>query len=169
MAENFRNKQWFKNLSQERKDKICKKFNIDEKTLKKAGRETEDGRIVINLLKIDHINTTPKLWIKCYDEFIKNNVYGNDLNWDFENLEDMRLRMASIYCFINPEVEGKWLKYKSTLHNDLNIKDTYKRVLYWVNEAKECLTDKDYVEYCSFQIYSQCRRLFESDLKIIKS
>ena len=44
MADNFRNKQWFKNLSQDRKDEICKKFDIDEKTLKKAGRETSDGQ-----------------------------------------------------------------------------------------------------------------------------
>ena len=55
MADNFRNKQWFKNMSQERKDEICKKFDIDEKTLRKCGRETDDGRIVINLLKIDHL------------------------------------------------------------------------------------------------------------------
>ena len=49
MAENFRNKQWFKKMSQECKDEICKKFDIDEKTLRKCGRETEDGHIVIKV------------------------------------------------------------------------------------------------------------------------
>ena len=55
MAENFRNKQWFKNMPQERKDEICKKFDINENTLRKCGRETEVGRIVIDLLRVDHL------------------------------------------------------------------------------------------------------------------
>ena len=74
MAENFRNKQWFKNMSQERKDEICEKFLIDETTLKKAGRETDDGRIVINLLKIDKLNYTPKPWIDYYKILSSNTI-----------------------------------------------------------------------------------------------
>ena len=62
MADNFRNKQWFKNLSQDRKDEICKKFDIDEKTLKKAGRETSDGQIVIDMLRIDNLQHTTEFW-----------------------------------------------------------------------------------------------------------
>jgi len=166
MAENFRNKQWFKNLSQERKDEICAKFDIDEKTLKKAGRETEDGRIVVDLLRIDHMLHTPELWDVCYNALIKNDIFNNSLNWDINEVDDMILRMSSIYNFINPDV--KFLKYKSSLKNDLFAKDAYKRLLKWVNYAKEDLTDVKSVKFSSYQIYSQVKCLLDSDLKLIK-
>lgn len=170
MAENFRNKQWFKNLSQERKDKICKKFDIDEKTLKKAGRETKDGRIVIDILRIDHLNTVPELWNKCYDAYNKYSIFSDDqFKWDLTNINDMIMRMHNLYSYMHPEYINTVFKYKSNLKNDLYVKDTYERAVKWINTAKEYLTDKDYVKYCSFQVYSQCRCLLESDLKIIKS
>ncbi len=166
MAENFRNKQWFKNMSQERKDDICKRFDTDEKTLRKAGRETEDGRIVIDLLRMDHLIHTPELWDNCYDTFIKNNVFDNYLRWDFIEVNDMVLRMSSLYYFINSDV--KFLKYKSSLKNDLFVKEAYKHVLNWDNKAKIDLTDKDYVKFCCYQIFIQTRCLLETDLKLIK-
>ena len=89
MADNFRNKQWFKNMSQERKDEICKKFDIDEKTLRKAGRETDDGRIVINLLKIDNFLHKPESWIE-YNKVIEKNklkVCEGTIEEQIENLK----------------------------------------------------------------------------------
>jgi len=166
MAENFRNKQWFKNLSQDRKDELCNKFNIDEKTLKKAGRETEDGRIVIDLLRIDHISYTPEIWDICYNAFINNNVFDNKLKWDFTGVDDMVIRMSSLYNFVNSD--EKLLKYKSSLKNDLFVKDAYKRLLKWVNYAKEDLTDVNSVKFSSYQIYSHVRCLLDSDLKLVK-
>lgn len=168
MAENFRNKQWFKNLSQERKDSICKKFDIDEKTLKKAGRETGDGRIVVDLLRIDHILHTPEIWDVCYDAYIKYSIFSDDqFNWDLINITDKIMRMYNLYSYVHPEYINTVFKYKSNLKNDLFVKDAYKRVLKWVNYAKEDLNNEEDVKFSSYQIYSQVKCLIESDIKLI--
>ncbi len=166
MAINFRNKQWFKNMSQERKNDICKRFDTDEKTLRKAGRETEDGRIVIDLLRMDHLIHTPNFWDDCYNAYVKNDIFNNSLKWDFVEVNDMVLQMSSLYNFVN--FDAKFIKYKSSLKNDLFVKEAYKHVLNWVNKAKNNITDKDYVKFCSYQIFIQTRCLFETDLKLIK-
>ena len=170
MAENFRNKQWFKNLSQERKDSICKKFDIDENTLKKAGRETSDGRIVIDLVRIDHLTTVPELWNDCYNAYTKYSIFSDDqFKWDLTNTTDKIMRMYNLYSYMHPEYLNTVFKYKSNLKNDLYVEDTYKRVLKWVNTAKEDLEDKEYLTFYCYHIYSQVRCLIESDLKLVKS
>ena len=80
----------------------------------------------------------------------------------------MMHRMTQLYCFINPEFEGNLLKYKSSLSNDLFVKDAFKRVVKWINYAKEDMTDIKGVRFSSYQIYSQVRCLIDSDLKLIK-
>lgn len=167
MAENFRNKQWFKNMSQERKDEICKKFDIDEKTLRKAGRETEDGRIVIDILRIDHILHKPKIWDECYKAFIEDDCFNSELKWEFDDVNDMFVRICHLYNDINSNT--KYKKYNSNLHNDLLVKQSYKYIRHWVDEAKYDLTDKDHVKFCCYQIYTHARVLLESDLNIIKA
>ena len=89
MADNFRNKQWFKNMSQDRKDELCHKFDIDEKTLRKCGRETNDGRIVIDLLRLDHLCHTPESW-KEYNKVIQSNkinICEGTIDEQVENLK----------------------------------------------------------------------------------
>lgn len=54
MAENFRSKKWFNELSPERKAEICKKFEITEDVLKHAGRLNKDGNVVIDLLRVSY-------------------------------------------------------------------------------------------------------------------
>lgn len=157
MAENFRNKQWFKKISQEEKDYICNELLIDEKTLKHAGRETEDGRVVINLLRIDHINYTPKIWDNCL-KLLKKNV-------DILNTTDSSLEYyKSLYKIFNPDV--KYLSYKDNAHNNVFLQQTSKYVTSWINKF---LNNDEYEKnYCAYQIYAQLYRLFESDLQIIK-
>ena len=161
MAENFRNKQWFKNMSQERKDEICKKFDIDEKTLKKAGRETEDGRIVINLLKIDHLNHRPESW-KTYNDILSSNT----IELCGDTIEEKVNNIKYIYSLFN---DVKFLKYKESVHNNLLVKQTAKYVNEWINEYKNPENSADNNEYFAYQIFSHVRSLIESDLKIVKN
>ena len=163
MADNFRNKQWFKNMPQERKDKICKQFDIDEKTLRKCGRETDDGRIVIDILRIDHLNTIPELWEECSKKI---NIHIDNI--DIDDIETMVSLMQDTYICMHPDV--KFLKYKSSLKNDLFVKQSYKNFIHWYNESKSIddITSDDF-KYCCYQMYSHCRCLLESDLNIVKS
>lgn len=166
MSENFRNKQWFKKLSQERKDEICKKFDIDENTLKKAGRETEDGRLIIDILRIDNILHKPEIWHICYKNYIENDCFNSDFNWNYDNVYDMIDRIFYLYNLINPN--SKLKKYNSNLHNDILTKQSFKYITEWIEKCKLEFDDKEYVEFCCYQIYSHSRVLLESDLNIIK-
>ena len=161
MADNFRNKQWFKNMSQERKNEICEKFDIDEKTLKKAGRETEDGRIVINLLKIDHLNHRPESW-KIYNNILS----SNNIELCGDTIEEKVSNIKYIYSLFN---DVKFLKYKESVHNNLLVKQTAKYVNEWINKYKNPENSSDNNEYFAFQIFSHVRSLIESDLKIVKN
>ncbi len=166
MAENFRNKQWFKNLSQDRKDEICKKFDIDEKTLKKAGRETADGRIVIDLLRIDHFIHYPEIWDEYKKYLINDDLFNNELNWDFTSINDKLMRLNHIWnCFTNDQ---KLNKYKQSLHNDLLVEQAYKNVVNWVERAKEDIDDEEQLGFDCYQICTIIKCLFESDIKIVK-
>ena len=158
MADNFRNKQWFKNMSQERKDEICKKFDIDEKTLRKAGRETDDGRIVINLLKIDHLLHQPESWIE-YNKIIEK----NKLNVCEGTIEEQAENLKFIYKLF---FDVSFLKYKQSLHNDLMVKQATKYVNKWIDEYYSNENDK---EYCAYQIVMHVKSVLETDLNIIKS
>lgn len=166
MAENFRNKQWFKKLSQDRKDEICKKFDIDEKTLKKCGRETEDGRIVIDVLRIDHLIHYPETWDEYRKYLTDDDLFNNELCWEFNNITDKLIRINHIWnCFTNNKSLNK---YKQNLHNDLLVEQSYKNVVYWVEQAKENIDDKEQFSFCCYQICINIKCLLESDLNIVK-
>ena len=158
MADNFRNKQWFKNMSQERKDEICKKFDIDEKTLRKAGRETDDGRIVINLLKIDSLLHIPESWIE-YNKIIEKNKLSTCEGTINEQVDNLK---AIYNLFYNVS----FLKYKTSLKNDLFVKQAAKYVNYWINEYYSENSDK---EYCAYQIIMHIKSTLETDLNLVKS
>jgi len=164
MADNFRNKQWFKNMSQERKDEICKNFDIDEKTLRKCGRETDDGRIVIDLLRIDHLIHYPEEWdivnnaikdhILDYKDLLKECSPADDLIGIFENL-------------YNLFGEHSYLKYKDTLHNKVLMDQTYKCLVNDIDGYIECDED-NYKAYFAHKIYTHLKVLLKTDLNIIK-
>lgn len=164
MATNFRNKQWFRKLSQDRKDEICKNFDIDENTLKKAGRETDDGRIVIDMIRIDHLNHTPEFWDECYKNV---NIVMPEDNMNTSDVFQMISNMEYIYTFMNRDVH--FGNYKSSLHNDLLTKNAHKYFKNWYDKMHSTeSTDIEYIKFCCYQMYTHCRCLLESDLKLIK-
>lgn len=158
MADNFRNKQWFKNMSQERKDEICKKFDIDEKTLRKCGRETDDGRIVIDLLRIDHFLHTPESWTE-YNKVIEQNKLNICNGTIDEQVEYLKFIYKLFY-------DVSYLKYKQSLHNDLMVKQAIKYVNHWIIEYYSDQNDK---EYCAYQIVMHVKSVLETDLNLVKS
>ena len=165
MADNFRNKQWLKNLSQDRKDKICKKFDIDEKTLKKAGRETSDGRIVIDILRIDHLQHTPEFWDECYKNL---HVVLPEDNLNTSDVRQMISNMEYIYTFMKRDVH--FGTYKSNLHNDLLTKTAHNNFKHWYDEMHATdASDVDHKKFCCYQMFTHCRCLLESDLQLIKN
>ena len=158
MADNFRNKQWFKNMSQERKDEICKKFDIDEKTLKKCGRETEDGRIVIDILRLDHLLHKPELWKICYNSL-------KDFNISLDNISDIEL-CEKLYEVFKSGV--KFLKYKDTPHNRVLLTDAAKYTKGWYNKFIDSNSTEEDKEYYAYQVWTHVRVLLETDLQLIK-
>lgn len=161
MAENFRNKQWFKNMSQERKDEICKKFDIDEKTLRKAGRETEDGRIVIDILRIDHLLHRPEEWKLRFEALSNFSLSLADVS-----LSDIEF-CQKIYKAFKPEVS--FLKYKDNLHNNLLVKQAEKYTRNWYEKFLDPNATEEEKEFYSYQVWTHVRILLESDLNIVKS
>lgn len=159
MADNFRNKQWFKNLSQERKDKICKTFDIDETTLKKAGRETNDGRIVVDLLRIDHINTTPDIWNTCYNALKTSDVFLDDIS-------DIDLCKMFYKIFV-PNVI--FLKYKDSLSNNIFVEYAAKYTKNWYTKFIDNDSTNEEKKFYAYQVWSHVKYLIESDLKLVKN
>ena len=160
MADNFRNKQWFKNLSQDRKDEICKNFDINEKTLKKCGRETNDGRIVIDILRLDHLLHTPSEWKTQYDALKKFKMTFDDIS-----LTDIEV-CQKFYSVFVPDV--KYLKYKDTLHNNLLTKSAYKYAKDWYLKFINPESTDDEREFYAHQVWAHVKCLIESDLQLIK-
>ena len=162
MAENFRNKQWFKNMPQERKDEICKKFDINENTLRKCGRETEDGRIVIDLLRIDHLLHCPKIWDECNNALKNGNNYSENLR-TCQTLNEVVEVCENIYDIFS---KNSYLKYKDTLHNNVLVKYTRKNIQNAYDTYLSCDTEDK--PYRAYMLYTHLKVLLESDLNIIK-
>lgn len=163
MADNFRNKQWFKNMSQERKDEICKQFDIDEKTLRKAGRVTDDGRFVIDLLRIDHLKHHPNSWDVTYNA-IKDHInnFGTMIN-NAKTDAELILILENIYDLFN---KNSYLKYKDSVRNKVLIEQTKQCVL---NDIHEYVTnDEDSKPYYANRLLQHIKLLIDSDLKLIK-
>lgn len=160
MAENFRNKQWFKNLSQDRKDEICKKFDIDEKTLKKAGRETSNGRIVIDILRIDHLLHIPSEWKTQYDALKK-----FKMTFDEISMTDIELCQKFYKVFVS---NVQFLKYKDTLHNNLLTKYAYQHAKNWYLKFIDSSSTEDEKIFYAHQVWTHVRCLIDSDLKLTK-
>jgi len=164
MAENFRNKQWFKKLSQNRKDEICKYFDIDEKTLRKAGRETDDGRIVVDLLRVDHLMHYPKEWDDTNKALNNRNEFLNKLK-NCNTVSEYVEVFKSLFNLFN---KNTYLKYKQSLHNDMLVKNMYRYIL---NDLENYFSvdDKEYKAFYSYRTFSHLRVLLVSDLGLTNS
>lgn len=154
---NFRNKQWFKKLSNEQCHEICENFMIDEKMFKHAGRAGENGEILIDLLRIDHINYIPDIWTETYDKL---KTYNFNIN-----SEDQLEFLKNIYLLFNTNV--KFRKYNDSIHNEVLVEQAFNNSNYWIKKLID-ETDLEYSKYCSYQIYTIIKILFENDLQLIK-
>lgn len=155
--DNFRNKQWFKELTDEQKQGICKRFNINEKTLKKCGRKNSDGKIVIDLLRIDHIETIPEYWKFAYNIL-------NESKFDYIKYDsNIDLCMNLYKLFHNDNL----LKYKDSLHNQVILNDKVRFIKHWFDmfNSSDDISDK---EFYASQIYSHVTIIIKSDLNLVK-
>lgn len=154
---NFRSKEWFNNMSQERKNEICKKLEITEENLKKCGFTNENGEVEIDLLKVSYKN--PIEWKTCF------NIIYPTLNTYKEKLENDPVSfITDIYCKYADVQKVK--KYKDNLSNDTRLKYSIKYIL---DNYKELELNKDnieYVEYFSYNICGHCE-LFLFDAGMI--
>lgn len=162
MAENFRNKQWFKKMPQERKDEICKKFDINENTLRKCGRETTDGRIVIDLLRIDHLLHCPKIWDECNNALKNSNNYSENLR-TCQTLNEVVEVCENIYDIFS---KNSYLKYKDNIHNNVLVKYARENIQNTYDTYLNC--DPDDMPYYAYILYTHLKVLLESDLNIVK-
>lgn len=164
MADNFRNKQWFKTISQDYKDKLCKHFDIEETTLKKAGRENDEGKIVVDLLRIDHLLHMPSEWDDSYDAIKNHEDFLKSLKKE-STPEDSVNIMQILYSLYH--TNAKYLKYKNTVHNNVLVTEAYKNVLYDIEDYLK-FTDKSDKKYVSNRLYWHLRVILLSDLAIVK-
>lgn len=162
MADNFRNKQWFKNMSQDRKDEICKNFDISEKTLRKCGRETEDGRIVIDLLRLDHLEHHPEYWDDCHKALDGHKEFLERLQNAGTHEEYVEI-FKDLYDLFGA---NKYLKYKETSIAKVQVGQAYKHILTDMTYYFDC-KDED-KPYFAYMINTHLRVILDSDLKLIK-
>ena len=155
--ENFRNKQWFKELTPEQKQEICKKFDINEQTLKKCGRKNSDGKIVIDLLRIDHMETVPDQWKIAY-KILKESKF------DYTKYESNINLCIDLYKLFH---DDKLLKYKDTLHNRVLLEDRIRFIKFWLDmfNSSDDVSDK---EFCAIQVCSHITIIIKSDLNLVK-
>ena len=156
--ENFRNKQWFKDLSDERKTEICKKFDISQETLKKCGRLNKDGKLVIDLLRIDHLLTRPEHWRVCY-EILNDNKFDHS---KYSSNIDMCINLYLLF-----HGTSQLLKYKDTLHNRILVDERTKYIILWLDRFYNS-DDLESKEYFAYQVYSHVSILIKSDLNLLK-
>lgn len=175
MAESkFRNKQWFKCLTDKEKKDICKRHHCTETGLKKAGYIGDDGKLKIDLLRLD-CDYIPENW--TYENYV---VRGGDFEkllnqlTSTENDEDVLNVLEEMYCLFNPGTKFKkadvkkskiWIdQTKLSIIN--NIKDM--QVDVEVYEKDPDNNDIGIVMCHSHKIYTHLKVLFESDIKNIK-
>lgn len=155
--DNFRNKQWFKELTDEQKQELCKKFDINEKTLKKCGRKNSDGKIVIDLLRIDHMETVPEQWKFAYNIL-------NESKFDHTKYDSNIELCISLYKLFHND---NLLKYKDSLHNQVLLEDRVRFIKFWLDmfNSSDDVLDK---EFCASQVCSHVTIIMKSDLNLIK-
>lgn len=154
---NFRSKEWFKNMSQEKKDEICNKFEITEDSLKKCGFIDEDGKVKIDLLRVSYEN--PLEWKQCF------NIIYPTLNTYKESLKNNPIEfITDIYCKYANTSNVK--KYKQTLHNETRLKYTIKYILDNYTELELNKDSIEHIEYFAYNICGHCE-LFLLDAGMI--
>jgi len=165
----FRNKQWFKNLSDKEKKSLCKRYGCTEQGLKRAGH-IEDGKLKIDLLRLEM--EFPSEWMQ-HLEIVESEEFKSLLSKlnSKEDTYDILLCLEEMY---NLWGENKYLKPDLKKGN----------IVLWINSCKlfvnkaietiELNRDSDASDKTEVmatfarKVYTQLKMLFESELNNIK-
>ena len=172
---NFRNKQWFKNMTDEKKEELCKKLGCSLQGLKKAGFQDEDGKIKIDLLRLE-MEFPSEEWQIHLDvieskEFWK--VYNHMVSLDEDDIEETLKSLEEMYCLWEDGL--KFLKADTKkLITIVWVKQCKLSIIHNIEELELYLEDGDSVEKkesmmtISRKIFLHLSTLFESDLNNVK-
>jgi len=173
---NFRNKQWFKNMTDEKKEELCNKLGCSLQGLKKAGFLDEDGKVKIDLLRLE-MEFPSEEWQVHLDVVESKSfwdVYNRMASLEEDNIEETLKCLEEMYCIWNGNV--KFLKADTKkLINVVWVKQCKLSISHNIEELELYIKDEDSVEkkehmmVISRKIYLHLRTLFESDLKNVKS
>lgn len=173
---NFRNKQWFKNMSNEKKEDLCKKLGCTLQGLKKAGFLDEDGKVKIDLLRLE-MEFPSEEWQQHLDviesdDFWK--IYKHMESLDEDNIDETVKDLEEMYCLWNDNV--KFLKADTKkMITVVWVKQCKLSIVHNIEELELYLHDEDSVEkkeqmmVISRKVYLHLSTLFESDLKNVKN
>ena len=170
----FRNKQWFKNLSDKEKKDICARHFCTEASLKKAGYIGEDGRLKIDLLRLD-CNYVPEEWT-YENDVVRSAEFQKkiDILKNTEDVEDILNLFEEMYVLFNKDVKFKKADVKKCkiwlLQTKLSILNNIKDMQFDVEDYEKNPDGYDVgIIMCySHKIYTHLKVLFESDIKNIK-
>lgn len=153
----FRNKQWFRDMSQERKDSICERLGITEDVLKRAGTVDEFGEVVIDVLRLSYPN--PKKW-KSYLKTIRTdkfrslynqlNIKDNTAGQNVDILLYMLSEIIRVIRDVNVQYDVKIREPK----NVLRLQDIIKHINSAMNQIDDELECEDVKECAANRILS---------------
>jgi hypothetical protein len=163
----FRNKQWFKALTEEQKKAICEKFGCTMDSLKKAGHLVDD-KLKIDLLRIEF--PAPESWSKDFSivesaefkDLLSILASDEEVTSILETLEKMWTLWNPGIKFLKPDLK------KSSVC--LWIRDCKR----WILENIESLEmnrdheDQEVPKLCAYKVMSHLRVLFTSELRNVK-
>lgn len=167
MSDNFKDKKWFNEISQERKDRICREFGITEENLKKAGRMTDDGRIIIDIMRLHY--PVPRDWEYYYDwlqDIEIPDLFEELRKTDKEHVEPVIDIMCRI-LEIDPDIKlGK--SRKCPPGRCFWTRDTLLKLWDEYCKAKADGTDMETLWWHAKKVHDQLELLLVSDLNLRK-
>ena len=170
---NFRNKQWFKNMSDEEKQRLCKEFNTTLQGLKRAGYVGEDGHLKIDLLRIE-VPFPSEEWkhhLENVDSEEFKKLHKELMGLENDHLEEILEVLEEMYSIWNPGVKF----YKPDLKkSNINLWITQTKLFINNNiialeeERSAEDSDRDQMICIARKAYLHLSCLFESELNNIK-
>lgn len=150
---NFRNKQWFRDMTQERKDSICKRLGIIEDVLKRAGTVNEFGKVVIDVLRLSYTN--PVKW-KSYLEVVRTDKFRSLYNQLNRKDNAVGLLVDTLLCMLS-EIDGDNSLYDVKVREPksmLRLSDIIRYINNAMKQIDDELESEDVKECAANRIHS---------------
>ena len=135
---NFRNKQWFRDMTQERKDSICERLCITEDVLKRAGTVNEFGKVVIDVLRLSYTN--PIKW-KSYLEVIRTDKFRSLYNQLNDKDSTVGLNVDTLLYMLS-EIEGDEEPQYDTKIREPKSAIRLQDIIRYINNAMKQIDDE---------------------------